>query len=38
MLLLQGPGQVSAACSAEKTLSVIVYIVLFNYHLDVSAS
>lgn len=28
MLLLQGPGQVSAACSAEKTLGVIVYIVL----------
>lgn len=24
MFLLQGPGQVSAACSAEKTLSVII--------------
>lgn len=38
MLLLQGPGQVSAAllptCSAEKAISIIVYTVLFNYHLD----
>lgn len=39
MLLLQGPGQVSAellpTCSAEKAISIIVYTVLFNYRLDV---
>lgn len=37
VLQLQGPGQVPAACSAEKAISILVYTVLFNYHLDVAA-
>lgn len=38
MLLLQGPGQVSAVHSEEEAISVIVYTVLVNYALDVAAS
>lgn len=38
LLLLQGPGQVSAVYSEEKVISVIVYTLLVNYPLDVATS